>query len=114
MNPLTYTELEEAFKNNKLVIFHPDFGYEAWKDGIKGPIVLTTVSRMDTINFVGYRCYNNKCVPCTSKDISYEICGHHQMIDTKGFHIYKKIEFIETKKSTVIKVLLNPVFVLYE
>lgn len=114
MNPLTFTELEEAFKNNKLVKFHPDFDYEAWKDGAKGSLTLVTVSKMDTLNFVGYMCSDDKCPRCTSKDISYEICGHHQLVDELGFHIYKKVEFTETKKTTLSKEVPNPVFIICE
>lgn len=114
MKPLTFAELEDAYKNNKRVSFHPEFGYEAWKDGARGPLVLTDVSKMGTLNFIGYRCLDDKCNRCNCKDISYEICGHHQLINEAGFHIYKKVEFVETKKATLIKELDSPVFILCE
>lgn len=113
MEPLTFKELEIAFKNNNPITFHPDFQLEEWKDGERGKLLITHIGKVNNFYFIGYRCFKEECHSCESKDESYSLFGHHQIINENGYNQFKKIEFIETKKKTIVNELNNPVFILY-
>lgn len=122
MKPLTYDEIVKVNSVEQLT-WHPDYDHQPWKDG-EPPLTLIHCSYLGIFRcvdgkdrkhyFVGYRCSKENCPRCEATGPSTEIGPHHIIIARSGLSISKRIEFVETKKKTIIKEHNNPVFIKYE
>lgn len=114
MKPLSFEELKNALENKQFVAFHPDYEHQAWKDGKVGPLSLIDVCILRGDCYVSYKCVDEQCYRCSSSSVNPDLRIHHQIIKEDGFHVFDKVEYIETKKTTTTKFRPNPVFVLYK
>jgi len=122
MNPLTFDEIVEAFSKGELLAWHPEYDFQAWKDGVP-PLTIIHCSFLSEIKnkknklvkhyFVGYRCSKPDCSRCNTVNESMAVGPHHNIILADGLATFKKVESIEKKKSTITQEHDDPVFVKY-
>lgn len=118
MKPLTFQELVRCMGDRQLVKYHPDFVPEYWKDGRALAFRISSIAAMPRNKgdkkdkyFIKYRCMSiGPCERCDSD--SYD--GHFIVINEDGYDEFDRVEFIELKKKTEIKLHKHPVFVKYE
>lgn len=123
MAPLTFDEIVEALENGEQLQWHPDYGFQGWKDG-QGPLTIVHASFLMEVEdkktknkqkhyFVGYRCSKEGCRNCESKQENL-VGPHHILMKRNGYALTPRMEWFEYKKRTETKEHKNPVFVKYE
>ena len=124
MKQLTFDEIVRAFNNGEQLVWHPEYDHQSWKDG-GSPLTIIHCSFLGEFKssptddpkkhyFIGYRCSKKGCLMCSVSNSSVEIGSHHNVIMRSGLSVSPKIEFVETKKKTMIKEHKNPVFIKYK
>lgn len=106
---MTFEEIVKCFKENKKINWHKDYLKDPWSDH-PGPLTITDAHHCVDRNccFIQYLCSDPNCRRCTDKTLL--VIGHHKWIKLNGNDLYGKVEFTETKKQTLYKILDCQVF----
>jgi hypothetical protein len=124
MKQLTFDEIMRAAEKGEQLTWHPEYDHQGWKDG-EPPLTIVHCSFLGEFKdkmtdepkkhyFVGYSCSKEGCGRCSANNPSTEVGPHHNIIMRSGLSTSTRVEFIETKKKTLMKEHKNPVFVRYE